>query len=80
MSSTIEETLAICEVKGAEIEASVWDKDKPISACFKAPQSLAPSPHIDTILPADWYMLMILALSRGFVRAYTFTKFKNMLH
>ncbi len=48
ISSTIEEILAICEVKGAEIEASAWDKDKPTSACFKAPQSLAPSPHIDT--------------------------------
>lgn len=51
---TIEEMLVIWEVKGADMEASVWAKDKPISACFKAPQSLAPSPHIETVLPVCW--------------------------
>ena len=51
ISSTIEEILATWEVKGAEIEASACERDSPISACFRAPQSLAPSPHIDTVLP-----------------------------
>jgi hypothetical protein len=51
---TREDIFVICEVNGAEIEASAWDKDSPISACFKAPQSLAPSPHIDTVFPVCW--------------------------
>lgn len=51
ISSTIEDMLATWDVKGAEIEASACDKDRPMSACFKAPQSLAPSPHIDTVFP-----------------------------
>ena len=50
INSTIELMFVICEVKGAEIEASAYDKDNPILACFKAPQSLAPSPHIATFL------------------------------
>ena len=54
MSSTIEEIFVIWEVKGADIDASAWDSERPISACFKAPQSLAPSPHIDTVLPVCW--------------------------
>lgn len=51
INSTIELILATWEVNGAEIEASAWERDRPISACFKAPQSLAPSPHIETVLP-----------------------------
>lgn len=51
MSSTTAEMLIIFEVKGAEIEASASDKERPTSACFKAPQSLAPSPHITTTFP-----------------------------
>jgi len=50
-SSTIDEMLAIWEVKGAEIDASACERESPMSACFKAPQSLAPSPHIDTVFP-----------------------------
>lgn len=50
ISSTIEEMLVICEVKGADIEASAGDSDRPISACLSAPQSLAPSPHMATVL------------------------------
>lgn len=53
-SSTMEEIFVIWEVKGAEIDASAWDKDKPISACLRAEQSLAPSPHIPTTLPVFW--------------------------
>ena len=53
-SSIIDDILVICEVKGAEIEAYAWDKERPISACLRAPQSLAPSPHIPTVLPKDW--------------------------
>jgi hypothetical protein len=48
---TIDVMLVIWDVKGAEIDASAWERDRPISACFKAPQSFAPSPHIDTFLP-----------------------------
>lgn len=51
-NSTIELMLVICEVNGAEIEASAIDNDNPMSACFRAPQSLAPSPHIETLLPS----------------------------
>lgn len=50
-SSTIELMLVIWDVNGAEMEASAMDNDKPISACLRAPQSLAPSPHIDTFFP-----------------------------
>lgn len=49
ISSTTAEMLMTLEVNGAEIEASACERDKPTSACFKAPQSLAPSPHIETI-------------------------------
>lgn len=51
-NSTIELMLVTCEVNGAEIEASAIDNDNPMSACFRAPQSLAPSPHIETLLPS----------------------------
>lgn len=51
ISSTIEEMFVTFDVNGAEIEAYVWESDSPASDCFKAPQSLAPSPHIETILP-----------------------------
>lgn len=54
ISSTMDEMLAIWDVKGAEIEASAWDRERPMSACLRAPQSLAPSPHIDTVLPVCW--------------------------
>jgi hypothetical protein len=36
-------------VKGATIEASERDRERPISAYFKAPQSFDPSPHLDFI-------------------------------
>ena len=51
------------EVKGAAIEASSWDNETPTSAAFKAPQSLAPSPHINTWKPSfcndctNWVLL-----------------------
>lgn len=51
INSTIDEMLVILDVNGADIEASACDKDKPISACLRAPQSLAPSPHIATFFP-----------------------------
>jgi ABC-type Co2+ transport system permease subunit len=35
-------------VKGAAIEASELEREIPLSAVFKAAQSLAPSPHIPT--------------------------------
>ncbi len=63
--------LVIWEVNGAEIEASAIDNDNPMSACFKAPQSLAPSPHIDTLFPSFWYKEIALILSLGFALAKT---------
>lgn len=51
INSTTAEMLITLDVKGAEIEAYAWDKDNPTSACFNAPQSLAPSPHMATIFP-----------------------------
>lgn len=54
ISSTIAEMLVIWEVNGAEIDASAGDSDSPMSACLRAPQSLAPSPHIDTVFPECW--------------------------
>ena len=71
MSWIIEVMLVVLEVNGAEMEASAGDKDSPISACFNAPQSFAPSPHIDTVLPQFWYKVIILVLSFGFVLANT---------
>ena len=44
----IGEMLKIFEVKGAAIEASASERDRPISATFRALQSFAPSPHIPT--------------------------------
>jgi hypothetical protein len=78
MSSTIELMLVTCEVNGAEMEASVCERERPISACFSAPQSLAPSPHIDTFLPICWKTVTILALSLGLVRAKTVTFYINL--
>jgi hypothetical protein len=50
----IDEIFVTCEVNGAEIEAYAMERDKPISACFRAPQSFAPSPHIATFFPSFW--------------------------
>jgi len=79
INSTTDDILAIWDVNGAEIEAYACDNDRPISACFRAPQSFAPSPHIDTVFPVCWYTITILALSLGFVRAYTVVLSKNYL-
>ena len=40
--------LALLEVKGEATEASASDNEIPACAVFRAPQSLAPSPHIPT--------------------------------
>lgn len=50
-NSIMELMFVIWDVKGAEIDAYAIDSDNPISACFKAPQSFAPSPHMETFLP-----------------------------
>ena len=75
-SSTIELMFVIWEVKGAEIDASAIDNDNPISACFKAPQSFAPSPHIETFFPNFWYNEMALILSLGLALAKTVVRSK----
>lgn len=54
ISSTIDDMLVTWEVNGADIEASAWDKDNPISACLRAPQSFAPSPHMEVFFPICW--------------------------
>lgn len=69
INSTTAEMFIIFEVKGAEIDAYAWDNDNPTSACFNAPQSLAPSPHITTDFPSFWYIPTIRALSFGLVLA-----------
>lgn len=50
ISSTIDPIFTTFDVNGADIDASVWDRDRPASDCLRAPQSLAPSPHIETTL------------------------------
>lgn len=40
--------LAMLEVNGETTDASAWDSEMPTSAAFRAPQSLAPSPHMPT--------------------------------
>lgn len=37
------------------MEASAAERDTPTSACFKAEQSLAPSPHIPTSALKNFY-------------------------
>ena len=50
-SFVIGEMFGIFEVKGAAIEASASERERPISAVLSALQSLAPSPHIPTKHP-----------------------------
>ena len=47
--SIIQEIDGFADVKGAAMEASASERETPAWADFKAPQSLAPSPHIDTV-------------------------------
>jgi hypothetical protein len=54
INSTTAEMLMTFEVKGAEIDAYAWESDSPTSACLRAPQSLAPSPHITTMFLRFW--------------------------
>ncbi len=70
-SSTIDDMLVIWEVKGAEIDAYAIDKESPMSACLRAPQSLAPSPHIATFFPNFWYSAIPFILSFGLALANT---------
>lgn len=69
INSTTADIFITFEVKGAEIDAYAWERDKPTSACFKAPQSFAPSPHMMTIFLRCWYKLITLALSLGLALA-----------
>lgn len=67
---TTEDMSQIYEVKGAAIDASASESDTPISACFRAPQSLAPSPHIPTsVLQQFWSCSTSFALSSGDILA-----------
>lgn len=44
----------IFEVKGAAIDASASESERPTSAVLRALQSLAPSPHIAMISPVSF--------------------------
>mmetsp|Transcript_21760 Transcript_21760/g.22660 ORF Transcript_21760/g.22660 Transcript_21760/m.22660 type:complete len:96 (+) Transcript_21760:830-1117(+) len=48
-NSLKQEISGILEVKGAAMEASSKEREMPTEAAFKAPQSLAPSPHMQTV-------------------------------
>lgn len=57
-------------MKGAAIDASASDKETPISAYLRAPQSLAPSPHIPISVLQYFYRLATnVALSSGDILA-----------
>lgn len=74
---TIELMFWILEVNGAEMDAYESDNDNPMSACFNAPQSFAPSPHIAVTFPIYWNIETILVLLFGFDRAKTLIYFKS---
>lgn len=60
-------------VKGAAIEASASLSEMPTAAYFRAPQSLAPSPHMPQLISRLVYRLSTKrALSSGDILAYTF--------
>ena len=67
----------IFEVKGAAIEASASERDKPTSAVLSALQSLAPSPHIATIISlfSFWISVTSIALWSGDILANTLACF-----
>ena len=48
MSAGTQEMSGVFEVNGAATLASASDNEIPAFAAFKAPQSLAPSPHMIT--------------------------------
>lgn len=48
MSSGTQLMSSVLDVKGEATEASASDRETPTSAALKAPQSLAPSPHMPT--------------------------------
>lgn len=59
-------------VKGAAIEASASDKLIPLSAYLRAIQSLAPSPHMPTIVCiVSWSLSTSYAFPSGDILAYT---------
>lgn len=59
-------------VKGAAIEASASLSEMPTAAALRAPQSLAPSPHIPQLIYRLFYKLSTRrALSSGLILAYT---------
>lgn len=67
-------------MKGAAIEASASERETPISAVLRAPQSFAPSPHIPTsILHAFYKFSTRTALSSGDILAYIYA-FNNTLY
>ena len=40
--------VGVVDVKGDATDASAGERDTPVLAVFRAPQSLAPSPHMPT--------------------------------
>ena len=57
------------EENGAEILASSGLNDNDISADFKAPQSLAPSPHMQTVNFSPWRLWINNVLCSGDILA-----------
>lgn len=62
MTRGTQEMLASAEVKGDATEASASDSEIPAWAAFRAPQSLAPSPHI-TVTQSTRYCCVVYELS-----------------
>lgn len=48
MTAGTHSMVGFLDVKGDATEASASERDMPAWAAFRAPQSLAPSPHIPT--------------------------------
>jgi len=73
LSKTTTQAISVCfEVNGAATEASASDNEIPTLAVFKAPQSLAPSPHIPTKCLFQvwiWRFLIMSAFSSGCILA-----------
>mmetsp|Transcript_23606 Transcript_23606/g.54284 ORF Transcript_23606/g.54284 Transcript_23606/m.54284 type:complete len:290 (+) Transcript_23606:948-1817(+) len=60
------------DVNGAAIEASASESESPTAAAFRAPQSLAPSPHMPTTFPrASASSSTSCCFCSGDMRAYT---------
>lgn len=72
MTRGTQEMLASAEVKGDATEASASDSEIPAWAAFRAPQSLAPSPHI-TATQSTRYCCVVIPAYNSFMIQPHFT-------